>query len=57
VVAIWVEEKMGRRVHTEKKLQVRGIMTDGEKRGRKWDRWKIRVSGRVGGTTKKNRYK
>jgi hypothetical protein len=35
-------------------LQVRGITTDGEKRGIKWDRWKIRVSGRVCGTTEKN---
>jgi hypothetical protein len=29
-------------------------MTDGEKRGSQWDRWQIRVSGRVGGTTEKN---
>ena len=37
-----------------KKLQVRVIMVDGENRVIKWDRWKIRVSGRMGGTTKKN---
>jgi hypothetical protein len=37
-----------------KRLQVRGITTDGEKRGTQRDMWQIRVSRRVGGTTEKN---
>jgi hypothetical protein len=53
VVAIWEEEKMGRWVCTEKQNCRRGIMTDMEKRGIKWNRWKIRVSGRVGETIQK----
>jgi hypothetical protein len=33
---------------------MRGIMADREKRGSQWDRWKIRVSRRVGGAVGNN---
>jgi hypothetical protein len=48
---------MGRWVCTEKWLQMRGIMAEEAKRGSQWDRWKIRVLGRVDGSMEKKAYK
>jgi hypothetical protein len=45
------KQKVGRWVHIKKKrLQVRGTMVIKVKRGIQWNKWKIRVSGRVGGS-------
>jgi hypothetical protein len=44
-------------VHETKLLQVIGTKSMREKRGIQWDRWKIRVSERVDGSTKTNSHK